>query len=56
MLVSGGLIIFDDWGWKDPADMNLNNSPEVGIRQFCTLYENDYQMLFHGYQIGLIKK
>jgi predicted O-methyltransferase YrrM len=56
MLVSGGLIIFDDWGWKDPADMSANNSPEVGIKQFCTLYENDYQMLFHGYQIGLIKK
>lgn len=55
MLVSGGLIIFDDWGWKDSADMSANNSPELGIRQFMTLYEKDYKLLFHGYQIGLIK-
>jgi hypothetical protein len=55
MLKSGGLLIFDDWAWKDPNDMSVNNSPEYGIRQFCTLYETDYTMLFHGYQVGLIK-
>lgn len=56
MLNSGGLLIFDDYGWKDPKDLSPNNSPELGIRQFMTLYPEHYQMLFHGYQIGLIKK
>jgi len=55
MLNNGGLLIFDDWGWKDPRDLSPNNSPEMGIRQFMTLYSQDYKMLFHGYQIGLIK-
>lgn len=55
MLNKGGLIIFDDWGWKDATDLSPNNSPEIGIRQFCTLYADQYQMLFNGYQIGLIK-
>jgi len=55
MLKKGGLIIFDDFGWKDPKKPHDNCSPEVGIRLFFTLYSDCYQPLFSSYQIGAIK-
>ena len=56
LLKKNGLLIFDDFGWKDPKNPHLSNSPELGIRFFQTIYENEYHKLFDGYQIGLIKK
>lgn len=55
MLKKGGLIIFDDFGWKDPKKPHDNCSPEVGIRLFFSLYSDQYQGLFSGYQVGAIK-
>jgi hypothetical protein len=55
MLKKGGLIIFDDFGWKDPKKPHDNCSPEVGVRLFFSLYSNLYQGAFSGYQIGAIK-
>lgn len=56
MLNSKGLLIFDDYMWKDPNQTNIVCSPEFGIRSFYTMYENLYDIIFKGYQLGLIKK
>ena len=55
MLNAGGVIIFDDFGWKDPNNPHIVNSPELGIRMFFTMYDEEYQMALQGYQIGAVK-
>jgi SAM-dependent methyltransferase len=56
MLNSKGLLIFDDFEWQDPKQTNLVDSPKFGIRSFYTMYEDLYDIIFKGYQLGLIKK
>lgn len=56
LLKSKGMMIFDDYGWKDPKDLHMVNSPEMGIKMFLNMYDREYDCLFNGYQIGLIKK
>jgi SAM-dependent methyltransferase len=55
MLKPEGLIIFDDFGWKDPNAPHLVSSPELGIRMFFSMYDNLYTPIMQGYQIGAIK-
>ena len=55
MLNPGGLIIFDDFKWKDPNQPHPVNSPELGIGTFFTMYGQDYKVVMQGYQIGAIK-
>lgn len=55
MLNPGGLIIFDDFKWKDPNQPHPVNSPELGIRMFFTMYDENYQVVMQGYQAGAIK-
>tara|TARA_R110000868_G_C10710271_1_gene749869 strand:+ start:167 stop:796 length:630 start_codon:yes stop_codon:yes gene_type:complete len=56
MLKKGGIIIFDDLGWKDPKDLHVVNSPELGIKVFNSFYGDLYDTVFQDYQIGFIKK
>ena len=56
MLKDGGLLIFDDFGWKDPAQPEVVSSPELGIRTFATMYQNIYDTIATGYQVVLRKK
>ncbi len=56
MLNSKGLLIFDDFEWQDPKQPNIVDSPKFGIRSFYTMYEDLYDVIFKGYQLGLIKK
>lgn len=56
LLKKDGIIIFDDYGWKDPNDMHPVNSPQLGIEVFNTMYNNNLQLIFNGYQVGFIKK
>jgi len=56
VLKPGGILIFDDFGWKDPKDMSPISSPELGIKMFWELYQSEYDVLFQGYQVGFIKK
>lgn len=51
MLNEGGLLIFDDFGWKDPTRQHPLHSPELGIRMFFSMYENSYQLIEQGYQV-----
>jgi hypothetical protein len=55
MLKLGGIIIFDDYGWKDPANLHQLNSPELGIKVFGTMYNEYYNIVLHGYQVGFQK-
>tara|TARA_B100000900_G_scaffold370871_1_gene349702 strand:+ start:920 stop:1546 length:627 start_codon:yes stop_codon:yes gene_type:complete len=55
MLNPKGVLIFDDFGWKDPNQPHPVSSPELGIQLFFTMYENLYNMIFQGYQIAAIK-
>ena len=55
ILKPGGLIIFDDFGWKDPNAPHPVSSPELGIRMFFSMYDNLYTLITQGYQIGAIK-
>jgi len=55
MLKVGGIIIFDDYGWKDPKNLHPSNSPQLGIEIFNTMYDNSYKLLFQGYQVGFQK-
>lgn len=56
LLKIGGIIIFDDFGWKDPNNLHPTNSPELGVTCFYNAYELSYNSIFQGYQIGFIKK
>ena len=55
MLNVGGLLIFDDFGWKDPQRSHPLNSPELGIRMFFSMYENYYSLIGQGYQVYVEK-
>ena len=56
LLNLGGMIIFDDFGWKDPENLHASNSPELGIKMFFTNYGESYDIVMKGYQVGAIKK
>ncbi len=56
MLNPGGLLIFDDFGWKDPNQPNPINSPELGILMFFEMYKDLYDINYKGYQIVATKK
>lgn len=55
LLKPGGILIFDDFMWKDPNQPHIVNSPELGIRMFCSMYDNEYTVCLNGYQLGLMK-
>lgn len=55
LLKTGGFLIFDDFGWKDPKNMHPVNSPQLGVEVFNTMYDNNYTLIFQGYQVFFIK-
>jgi len=55
LLKVGGVIIFDDYRWKDPNNLHPTNSPELAIQAFYHIHQFHYDIIFIGYQIGLIK-
>ena len=55
MINEGGILIFDDYGWKDPNQPSPIDSPEMGINIFTQFYGNQYQLVYKGYQVVLQK-
>jgi len=55
MLNKGGVLIFDDFGWKDPNAPHVVSSPELGVRMFFTVYDDYYKIVMSGYQLGALK-
>ena len=56
MLKKEGILIFDDFGWKDPAQKEIVSSPEFGIRTFATMYSEEVDTIHTGYQVIFRKK
>ena len=56
MLKKGGLLIFDDYAWKDPNNLHVNESPQLGVDMFCNLYDKVFQVIHVGYQVFIVKK
>lgn len=56
LLKPGGVVIFDDFAWKDPSNLHPTNSPELGVTCFYNAYGLFYTPIFQGYQIGFTKK
>jgi predicted O-methyltransferase YrrM len=56
LIKPGGIIIFDDYLWKDPNRTSPTDSPELGIDCFYNTYADFYEVIFNGYQVGLLKK
>ncbi len=55
MLKTNGVLIFDDYAWKDPNNTHLVDSPQLGVDVFYKMYDTHFQIIFHGYQIGMVK-
>ncbi len=55
MLKPGGILIFDDFGWKDPKNPHPVNSPQLGVEVFNIMYGSYYSIILKGYQVGFIK-
>lgn len=55
LLKPKGLVVFDDFGWKDPNNLHPTNSPELGVTCFYNAFEIFYTPIFQGYQVCFIK-
>lgn len=55
LLKPEGVLIFDDYLWKDPARPAPIDSPMAGINFHSLLYSDKYTLLDKGYQLFLIK-
>lgn len=55
LLKEGGILMFDDYGWKDPENPDPTNSPAMAIEFFYNVYRHKYQIIHQGYQVGLLK-
>jgi SAM-dependent methyltransferase len=56
LLKTGGIMIFDDYGWKDPNVPDPTNSPAMAVDFFYAVNRNKYDVVMQGYQVGLLKK
>lgn len=56
LIKPGGMIIFDDYGWKDPSDLSPQNSPELAINAFCYIFEKQYDIIHQDWQVIIKKK
>jgi predicted O-methyltransferase YrrM len=56
LLKPGGILIFDDFAWKDPSNLHPSNSPQLGVEIFNAMYDETYELIHHGYQAVFLKK
>ena len=55
LLKKGGVLIFDDFLWKDPTLPLPIDSPGAAISFYAHLYGHKYTLLNQGYQVALRK-
>jgi predicted O-methyltransferase YrrM len=58
LLKSGGVLIFDDYHWKDnPGDMIAPelSRPELAVNTFNKFYGNHFDVIHNGYQVIMRK-
>jgi len=55
LLKTGGVLIFDDYGWRDPQNPDPTNSPAMAIDFFYNVYRHKYEIIHQGYQVSLLK-
>jgi predicted O-methyltransferase YrrM len=53
LIAEGGLVIFDDYEWKEAAEPLDNPGP--GIDAFLKAIKGQYRVVMKGYQIGIVK-
>lgn len=53
LLKTGGIMIFDDFGWTLLPEEHLR--PALAINSFLACFKNEYKELWKGYQVGIQK-
>lgn len=56
LLKNEGLLIFDDYYWKEKEDFPLELRPKIAIDAFITTYRNFIEVVHHNRQIILKKR
>jgi len=54
LLRSGGVMLFDDYGWNKYSEPQLN--PKIGIDSFLECYKGQYDTIINNYQLAVKKK
>lgn len=54
LLKMGGIMVFDDYGWKHYKDEPLLN-PKPGIDAFLSIFTGQYELLLQKYQVAIRK-
>lgn len=55
ILKNGGIMIFDDYLWGDPA-VDATICPKPAVDAFLIAYRKEIQILYMGYQVAILKK
>lgn len=55
LLKNGGIMLFDDYGWRDPNNPDPTNSPAIAIDFFYNVHIHQYKPIHQGYQVALLK-
>lgn len=54
LMASGGLIIFDDYRWREmPGRLSI---PKPGIDAFLATFKGQYRLVHNAYQIAIVKR
>lgn len=53
LLRFGGILIFDDYGWKAPLE--IWETPKPAIESFYFCFQDEYEIIDEGYQVILQK-
>jgi cephalosporin hydroxylase len=55
LLVSGGIMIFDDYLWESKQRELTQTMPRIAIDAFLNVFENRLQVLHRGWQVAVLK-
>lgn len=55
LLKKGGIMIFDDYKWKFPGDVDDIESPGMAVDAFLSIFRKEYKLLLKEYQVVIEK-